>query len=91
MPIFACAYAWIQNSISHLFRNKLNSTASKYTYRTQYEDEFGCVDCRYIRRPQFYGFIYDNQPLIDEHNKQRQIILNLENVGLQIIVGFFFS
>ncbi len=31
-----------------------------------------------IPRPMFGDMLYDNPPLIDEHNKQHQNILNLE-------------
>jgi hypothetical protein len=34
---------------------------------------------REINRPKFAHFYYDNLPLINEANKQRQSVLNLEN------------
>ena len=76
--LLACAYAWSHSRISYFLTTTGNTNPSKQTYRTQFEDEFGCVNFKDIPRPVFADMLYDFLPLIDEHNKQRQSILNLE-------------
>ena len=68
-----------------------NSTASKNMYRSQYEYEFVCVDWRDVPRKKFYDYIYDYQPLIDEHNKQIQRTINLETFWPTKKIDFLFS
>ena len=45
---------------------------------SHYEDDFGNVVHKAINRPAICHFLYEYLPLIDEHNKQRQNLLNLE-------------
>ena len=71
-------YAWIQRSTSYFFLTTGNNNSPLHLYRSQFEDEFGCVGWRDIPRPNFSGFIYHFLPLIDDNNKQCQNILNLE-------------
>ena len=78
VDLFACAYAWSQSRVSYFISTTGNTLPSKDTYRTQFEDEFGCVSYKDIPRPVFADLLYDFLPLIDEHNKQHQNILNLE-------------
>ena len=78
--LFVCAYAWSMSRVSYFVSTTGNTNPSKETYRTQFEDEFGCVAFKDIPRPVFADFLYDFLPLIDEHNKQRQNILNLEKL-----------
>ena len=59
-------------------------------HRSQYEYDFGCVGWMDITRLQFSDFIYDYQPLIDRHNQERQIIINILNVSAQRIICFLF-
>jgi hypothetical protein len=47
-------------------------------YMSDFEDEFGNVVHKEINRPKVCHFLYEYLPLIDEHNKQRQNLLNLE-------------
>ena len=51
---------------------------SKNLYRSNFEDEYGGVTFKDIQRPEIAEFLYQYLPLIDEHNKQRQKLLNLE-------------
>ena len=78
VPIFAWAYAWSQRSISYFLSTIGNNNPSLHLYISQFEDEFGFVGWRNIPRPNFDDFIYDFLPLINEHNKQNQNILNLD-------------
>ena len=92
IDLFACAYAWSQSRVTYFISTTGNTLPSRDTYRTQFEDEFGCVSYKDIPRPVFADLLYDFLPLIDEHNKQRQNILNLErcwptrNVWFRLIV-----
>ena len=45
---------------------------------SHFEDDFGNVVHKEINRPEVCHFLYEYLPLIDEHNKQRQNLLNLE-------------
>ena len=78
VDLFACAYAWSQSSVSYFLSTTGNTRPSKHLYRSQFEDEFGCVAWKDVPRPEFAEFIFIYLPLIDEHNKKRQHLLNLE-------------
>ena len=45
---------------------------------SRYEDEYGNTGMKMINHPKILTFVYEFLPLIDESNKQRQSILNLE-------------
>ena len=45
---------------------------------TSYEDEFGDICKKYLPRPAMAHVLLDFPPLIDEHNKQHQNVLALE-------------
>ena len=76
--LFACAYAWSQNAISYFLSTTGSTNPSKTSYCSQFEDEHGYVGWKDISRPEFADFFFEFLPLIDEHNKQCQNILNLE-------------
>lgn len=78
VKMFAIAFAWSQKGISYFLSTCGKTSPSPKTYSTHFEDEFGFVQTRQINRPDIAHFLYDLLPLIDEHNKQRQSILNLE-------------
>ena len=78
VDLFCCAYSWSNARVSYFLTTTGNTNPSKHTYRTQFEDKYGCVSWKEIPRPVFADLLYDFPPLIDEHNKQRQNILNLE-------------
>ena len=78
VPIVACGYAWSQRSISNFLSTTGNTSPSLHLYISQFEGEFGCVGWRDIPKPNFADSVYDFLPLIDDHNKQLQNILNLE-------------
>jgi len=63
------------------------STCGKTTkhpekYVSSFEDEFGNTSCKELDRPSIAHFLHEFLPLIDEHNKQRQSLLNLERCWL---------
>jgi hypothetical protein len=47
-------------------------------YESNFEDEFGNVSSKFLPRTHISHFLYKYLPLIDEHNKQRQSVLGLE-------------
>jgi len=47
-------------------------------YLSYFEDDFGNVTTKEINRPRISNFLYEYLPLIDEHNKQQQNLLNLK-------------
>jgi hypothetical protein len=51
---------------------------SEKRYMSYFKDDFSNVGSKKVSHPKFAHLIYDNLPLIDEHNKQRQKILGLE-------------
>ena len=64
--------------VSHFLSTCGDTSPTAKQYTTHFEDDFGNVQTRQINRPQISHFLYELLPLIDEHNKQRQSILNLE-------------
>jgi hypothetical protein len=71
-------YDWSQRGKSYVLSTCGSNRQSTVIYQRNFEDKFGNVDFRLIPRPHITHFIYLYLPLIDEHNKQRQYILNLE-------------
>ena len=55
-----------------------NTTQSNTLYRSQLKGEFGGVGRKDIPQPELADFLYQYLPLIDEHDKQHQSILNLK-------------
>jgi hypothetical protein len=78
VKLFAVAYAWSQKGVSYFLSTCGKTSPAAKMYTTNYEDEFGYTQIRRINRPDIAHFLYDLLPVIDEHNKQRQSILNLE-------------
>jgi hypothetical protein len=78
VKLFALAYAWSQKGVSYFLSTCGKTSPAATMYKTHFEDDFGCVQTRDINRPEIAHFLYDYLPLIDEHNNQRQSILNLE-------------
>ena len=78
VKLFAMAYAWSQSGVSYFLSTCGKTSPSAIMYKTHFEDDFGNVRTRQINRPEIAHFLFQYLPLIDEHNKQRQNILNLE-------------
>ena len=78
VKLFAVAYAWSQAGVSYFFSTCGKTSPAAKMYTTHFEDDFGSVQIRHINRPDIVHFLYEYLPLIDEHNKQRQSLLNLE-------------
>ena len=78
VKIAAIGYAWSHSSVSYFVTTCGSTHPAVNSYETHYEDEFGVVQTRKIRRPRILEWVYDYLPLLDEHNKQRQSLLRLE-------------
>lgn len=76
--VIVMAYAWSQRGVSYFVSTCGSTEVAKEPYYTKFEDEFGGVSDKEIKRPKLAEFLYQFLPLIDEHNKQRQSILALE-------------
>jgi hypothetical protein len=76
--LIVMAYAWSQRGVSYFVSTCGSTEVSKEPYYTKFEDEFGGVSAKEIKRPKLAEFLYQFLPLIDEHNKQRQALLALE-------------
>ena len=78
VKLIAIAYAWSAKGTSFFISTMGNTNPSKTLYRLQFEDDFGGTSFKDIPRPEIADFVYDFLPIIDEHNRQRQRLLNLE-------------
>jgi hypothetical protein len=76
--VHAIAYAWSQKGVSYFVSTCGDTEPSTIKYETKFEDEWGNTMSREIDRPNICHFLYQYLPLIDEHNKQRQNLLQLE-------------
>jgi hypothetical protein len=82
VPIVAVAYAWSQKGVSYFVSTCGSTEPSAVKYQSKFEDDWGNTNVREIDRPQLAHFLYEYLPLIDEHNKQRQSLLQLEKKWL---------
>jgi hypothetical protein len=78
VKVFALAYAWSQRGVSYFLSSCGKTTPHALKYMSHFEDDFGNVVHKAINRPEICHFLYEYLPLIDEHNKQHQNLLNLE-------------
>jgi Transposase IS4 len=76
--VIAIAYAWSQKGVSYFVSTCGDTEPSVLKYQSKFEDEWGNTMTREIDRPNICHFLYQYLPLIDEHNKQRQSLLQLE-------------
>jgi hypothetical protein len=78
VKLLVLAYAWSQKGVSYLFSTCGSTHHSSVMYESNFEDEFRNVSSKFLPRLQISHFLYEYLPLIDEHNKQRQLVLGLE-------------
>ena len=76
--LMAVAYAWSQKGVSYFISTCGSTDPHEIKYESKFEDEWGNTNYKLIDRPCFAHFLYQYLPLIDEHNKQRQSLLQLE-------------
>ena len=76
--LIAIAYGWSKSGVSYVLSTIGNTVPSAVLYKSKFMDEFGAVSFNEINRPELVHFLFENLPLLDEHNKQRQSLLALE-------------
>jgi hypothetical protein len=79
VKLMVLVYGWSQRGLSYFISTGRSTELHDENYLSSFKDNFGNIVYREISRPKFAHFLYDNLPLIDEANKQRQSVLNLEN------------
>jgi hypothetical protein len=79
VKLMAVVYGWSQRGLSYFISTGRSTELHDKKYLSSLEDNFGNIVYREINCPKFGHFLYDNLPLINEANKQRQSVLNLEN------------
>ena len=82
VPIMVVAYAWSNRGVTYLVSTCGSTKILPEKYQSSYEDDYGNIRVKEINRPWVAHFLYKYLPLIDEHNKQRQSLLNLERCWL---------
>ena len=80
VPLIAMVYAWSAKGTSFFLSTCGRTDPHPEPYRSCFEDDYGVATYKELQRPHLAHFLYDFLPLIDEHNKQRQSILQLERV-----------
>ena len=78
IPVFVLAYAQSQRGVSYMISICESTEVQDKKYLSHFEDDFGNVTYKELNRPHICHFIYEFVPLIDEHNKQRQNLLNMK-------------
>jgi hypothetical protein len=78
VKVLAIAYAWSQKGVSYFVSTCGSTVPSPFKYESKFEDEWGLTNFKEIERPDIVHMLYEYLPLIDEHNKQRQSLLQLE-------------
>jgi hypothetical protein len=78
VKVFALAYAWSQHGVSYFLSTCGKTSPQEVKYMSHSEEDFGNVVHKEINRPKVCHFLYAYLPLINENNKQRQNLLNLE-------------
>ena len=80
VPLIAMVYAWSSKGTSFFLSTCGRTDPHPEPYRSSFVDDYGVVTHKELQRPHLAHFLYDFLPLIGEHNKQRQSILQLERV-----------
>jgi len=78
VKLFTMAFAWSQKGVSYIISTCGSTEPHPTKYVSRFEDEWGCPSLKEINRPWISHMLYEFLPLIDEHNKQQQLLLNLE-------------
>ena len=79
VDLFLLAYAWSNTQSSFMISSCGTTVQHEICYRTHFCDDFGNVTFKEIPRPSIAHFYFELSPLIDNHNKDRQSVLGLED------------
>ena len=79
VELFLLAYAWSNKRVAYMVSSCGTTIRHAQRYRTNFCDENGNVTFKEIPRPSIAHFYFEMCPLIDNHNKDRQGVLGLED------------
>lgn len=79
VDLFLLAYAWSNKRAAYIVSSCGTTVQHEVTYKTHFTDDYGNVTFKEIPRPSIAHFYFELCPLIDNHNKDRQGILGLED------------
>ena len=79
VDLFLLAYAWSNQRVAYIVSSCGTTVPHEEPYRTHFTDDFGNVTFKEIPRPSIAHFYFELCPLIDNHNKDRQSVLGLED------------
>jgi hypothetical protein len=79
VDLFLLAYVWSNKQMACIVSSCGTTVAHKIPYRTHFTDDFGNITFKELPRPSIAHFYFELCPLIDNHNKDRQGILGLED------------
>ena len=79
VELFILAYAYSNQGITYMVSSCGTTIAHEKAYRGNFTDEYGNVTFKELPRPCVAHFLYELLPLIDNHNKDRQSLLALED------------
>ena len=79
VDLFIIAYAFSNSDITYMVSTAGTTVMHEKLYRSNFTDEYGNVTFKEIPRPCVAHFLFELLPLIDNHNKDRQSLLALED------------
>ncbi len=79
VKMFLLAYVWSNKQVAYLISSCGTTVPHEIPYRTNFMDDYGNVAFKELLRPSIAHFYFELCPLIDNHNKDRQGILGLED------------
>ncbi len=79
VELFLLAYAWSNQRAAYIASSCGTTVTHKEPYQTHFTDDYGNITFKEIPRPSIAHFYFELCPLIDNHNKDRQSILRLED------------
>ena len=91
VELYVMAYAWSSKGVAYMVSSCGKTVRHEQSYISRFEDEYGNVQEKELPRPAQAHMLYEFLPLIDEHNKARQILWHWRSVGCQRVVGIGLS
>lgn len=79
VDLFLLAYAFSNTDVTYMVSSSETTIAHTTMYKSNFTDEYGNTTFKEILRPSVAHFLYELLPLIDNHNKDRQSLLALED------------
>ena len=79
VDLFLLAYAFSNTDVTYMVSSSETTIAHTTMYKSNFTDEYGNTTFKEILRPSVAHFLYELLPLIDNHNKDQQSLLALED------------